>query len=212
MKTITLSKAGVARLAGLVTMALTGSATAGVIGKHTGTAEINKLQNTSRQLAQKADLSAGTGGAIDAEIKKIWHFEKASDYILLAPVVIRYEGLKNRFCRLMVQKNQTSKFVSTPPETSSDNCKGIARVIYADINRDGYPDALLKTVVPSNRYAANIVLSQVYLSDSQGDYCYAGLASKALESDWDGRAQSAMATLDAEAMRLGIDLMQCTSR
>ena len=212
MKTMTLSKAGVARLAGLVTMALTGSATAGVIGKHTGTAEINKLQNTSRQLAQKADLSAGTGGAIDAEIKKIWHFEKASDYILLAPVVIRYEGLKNRFCRLMVQKNQTSKFVSTPPETSSDNCKGIARVIYADINRDGYPDALLKTVVPSNRYAANIVLSQVYLSDSQGDYCYAGLASKALESDWDGRAQSAMATLDAEAMRLGIDLMQCTSR
>lgn len=208
-----LIKAGLARLAiSIIFMALTGPTTAGALSTHAGTTEIIHLQKTASQLAQKADLSIGTRGAIDTEIKKIWHFEKASDYILLAPVVIRYEGLKNRFCRLMVQKNQNSKFVSAPAEASSDNCKGIARVIYADINRVGYPDAVLKAVVPSNRYAANIVLPQVYISDSQGDYCYAGLASKALESEWDGRAQSAMATLDAEATRLGIDLMKCTSR
>lgn len=210
---MTLSKARPARLViSIIVMALTGPATAGVPSKHASTTEIIHLQKAASQLAQRADLSVGTGGAIGVEIKNIWRSEKANDYIVLAPVVIRYAGLKNRFCRLIVQKSQTSKFVAVPAETSSDNCMGIANVIYADINRDGYPDALLKTVVPSNRYAANVVLSQVYLSDSQGDYCYAGLASKAPESDWDGRAQSAMATLDAEATRLGIDLMQCTSR
>lgn len=109
----------------------------------------------------------------------------------------------------MLQKNKISKFIAAPSETSSDNCKGIARVIYADLNRDGHPDVVLETVVPSNRYATNIALPQIYISDSQGEYCYAGLASKALDSSWDGRAQSVRGVLDAEATRLGLDLMQC---
>lgn len=130
----------------------------------------------------------------------------------MASVVVRYAGLANHFCRLMVQTNQASNFVTAPIETSADNCKDIERVVYADLNKDGYPDVLLRTVVPSNRYATDIVLPQIYISTKQGEYCYAGLASGALESNWDGKPGSAVSILNAEAARLGLDLMQCTPR
>lgn len=88
----------------------------------------------------------------------------------------------------------------------------IARAIYADLNRDGYSDTLFEAVAPSSRYPINIVLPQAYISDSQGEYCYARLASNSLHSSWDSRAQSGMAILDAESTRPDLDLMQCTSR
>jgi hypothetical protein len=195
----------------IVAATLTGPATADVLRSTQARASVGiiKLQEAAEQLAKNIHLPGGLGEK-SVEIKKVWRSEEVSNPTVLAPVVIRYKDSENRWCRLMIQKNKISKFIAAPSETGSDNCKGIAHVIYADINRDGYPDVLLQTVVSSNRYATNIVLPQVYISDSQGEYCYAGLASKALDSSWDGRAQSVRAILDAEATRLGLDFMQCT--
>lgn len=215
MKKTALIKAGRSRLAiTTIVAALTGPAMAvtPTSARASIPIEIAQLQKTAKQLAQEVDLSSGSGRKISAKIKKSLRFQNSSNHIALVPVVIRYEGLKNRFCRLIIQKNEASKFIDAPAEASSDNCVDIAHVIYADLNRDGYPDAMLRTVVPSNRYGTNIVLPQVYISDSQGEYCYGGPASRALQSDWDGFAQSALAILDAESTRLGLDLMQCTPR
>jgi hypothetical protein len=195
----------------IIASSLTGLATADALGSTQArtSVDIIQLQKTAAQLAQQIVFPDDFEKNISIKIKKVWRSEEIENRMVLAPVVIGHKGSENKWCRLMFQKNKTSKFITAPSETSSDNCKGIARVVYVDLNRDGYPDVLLETVVPSNRYATNIVLPQVYISDSQGEYCYAGLASKALDSSWDGRAQSVRGVLDAEATRLGLDLMQC---
>lgn len=215
MKTTSSLKAVLARSAALIiAAALTSTAMADALRSSQArvSVEIIQLQEAAEKLAQKIDRPGGFEKKISIEIKKVWRSEKAGTQIVLAPVVIGYKGNENRWCRLMFQKDKISKFITAPSETSLDNCKGIVRVIYADLNRDGHPDVLLETVVPSNRYATNIALPQIYISDSQGEYCYAALASKALDSTWNGRAQSAIAILDAEATRLGLDLMQCAPR
>lgn len=209
--TVKIRPTGAAILA--IAATLSGSAGAdSACTRRTATNATAQLQTAAEYLALKAGLAVGTRGATSAEIKKVTCFEKWGEHVVLAPVVIRYAGLANHFCRLMVQKNQAATFVTAPIATSADNCKDIERVVYADLNNDGYPDVLLSTVVPSNRYAANVVLPQIYISTKQGEYCYAGLASGALDVNWDGKPGSAASILIAEATRLGLDLMQCTSR
>jgi hypothetical protein len=114
------------------------------------------------------------------------------DHPLVVPTIIKFHGIENSYCRAVLWKSGGVNLVNIPEKFNPDHCQKISSVAY------------------SNRYTAIIKIYQVYVSRSDGSYCYAEKASDALNPDWDGSADSAIRVLEKESNRTGSDVTNCS--
>lgn len=132
------------------------------------------------------------------------------DLPLVVPTIIKFHGIVNSYCRVVLWKSGGVSLVDIPEKYNPDHCRKISSVAYFDVNNDGVKDVVLSIDIPSNRYMTIIKIYQVYVSRSDGSYCYAEKASDALNPDWDGSADSAIRAFEKESRRTGSDVTNCS--
>jgi hypothetical protein len=133
---------------------------------------------------------------------------------LLAPVHVRYHGLTNSYCRLVTVSSNfnESDLIALPSNVNFDNCMGMSKPLYFDINGDGHFDLVQRLRVQSNRYDAIVEVPVIYLSDTatKGGYCYSETASTQIGPPDMGTVKSVTSALEKAKQRLGIAQFECS--
>lgn len=134
---------------------------------------------------------------------------------LLAPVVIRFDGISNSYCRLVSfdSLNSNATLIKVPVQANFDDCKKFHNVHYLDINADGLLDFVASAAVKSNAFDGYVDEQVVYLSDigSDGGYCYSESASAVLHPEQMSSRAAMMQALAQEKTRLNISQFLCAS-
>ena len=133
---------------------------------------------------------------------------------LLVPVNIRYQGLKNSYCRLVTMSAnlQVEELIQVPPQANFDDCLDVTAVLYFDINGDGIADVVQGVRVKSNRYGTTVVVPVVYLSNAtaKSGYCYSEQAARQVQPADLRSIDSAKDALEVGKKRIGIAQFECS--
>ena len=144
----------------------------------------------------------------------LWWSASEGGKRLLVPVHIRYQGLKNSYCRFVTLSAdlQTAELTPVPPQVNFDDCSEVATTLYFDINGDGVLDVIQGVRVKSNRYATTAVVPIVYLSSAtaKSGYCYSEPATRQLQPADLGSIGRAQKALEDAKQRLGISQFECS--
>lgn len=101
-------------------------------------------------------------------------------------VQIRFDGLTNSYCRLVVSArspNPTFVLVPVPEPANHDTCKGIRSFHAGDLNGDSLTDYWYVEKVQSNRYTTDVGEAIVFLGQPEKAeaLCYSSTASRAID-------------------------------
>lgn len=133
----------------------------------------------------------------------------------LAPVVIRFAGVSNSYCRLVTFDSEKSPaiFVEIPVQSNFDNCRKFHSVHYLDVNADGVLDFVASSAVKSNAFDGYVDEQVVYLSDahSKGGYCFSESASASLQPKYMLSRAAIVRALAQEKARLNISQFSCAT-
>lgn len=137
-----------------------------------------------------------------------------NDKRLLASFNFHYRGATNSYCRLvtLAANLRSAELVPLSPSANTENCAGVASVLYVDLNGDGIVDVIQGLRVKSNRYNASVITAVVYLSDAKAKsgYCYSEQASRHLPASELRSAAVAKRAIESERARLSISKFECS--
>jgi len=145
------------------------------------------------------------GGAVDVQM--------GDEVRMVVPVLVRFVGNSNSYCRLVEFNRATStgEFIPIPEGADHDNCRGMRKMAVVDLNHDGVPDFAFQVVFPSNRYNVDVSEGAVYLSQLNigKSYCYSPGASNVAASDAPFDPKKLSDLVNAAIARLGKEVLAC---
>ncbi len=164
----------------------------------------------SRQDTYPQDLKPKfefTGGGLELRID--------NQSRLILPVRIHFDGISNSYCRVAIfnPEKTNTEFLPLPLDADRDDCQGIAKIAFIDINQDGVLDLIFRVSLPWNKDPRKMAFEgSVYVSqpDSPVPYCYAPDVSGIVQANV--TARNARLVIDAEVKRRGKRILNCWSK
>jgi hypothetical protein len=125
-------------------------------------------------------------------------------------VTLSYPDAQDAYCRLVTLPADLSAAQVADP-TAMQDCLGIGRTLFVDVNDDGRVDVIAGLRLQSNRLDVTLEVPAVFLSDESAPagYCYSQQASDRLQPDDLSSAPRAKASLHREQARLRLSRYAC---
>ena len=175
--------------------------------------------DTSKMLSAIAKLVAVDGRFPHEFATRVTAAAGGAEKVMLAneprtvlPVRIRFQGVRNSYCRVAVSGTAERPVALIPLPDSADHvqCFGMEKVAVTDLNGDGIPDFVFRLSVLWNRGNVIVPESAVYLSNAaQHNYCYSPGASRAVTSGIMPQSEHVRAAVQSEVTRLGPQVLDC---
>lgn len=175
---------------------------------------LDGIRRQAVELVQKDELfPQGVSPKISLDLRNSRAIESNLGRFVIAPAVIKFGGITNSYCRILVHNRDTASTILVPTPLDADpvTCQTNVLIADSDINSDGYPDFIFRIRFMSNRYADHVYENRVYLSQPNANqpYCFSREASLAASSASNSKALEVEQSIRTELARRGKTTFDC---